>query len=152
MSIFNDPKRIPENYGIRIAVGVIAFFLLMKVAGLFHIVELRVLNLFILVAGIYLALKKFKATHETHLNYFRALSVGVATGAIGSVLFAAFFFVYLSFIDTGFMVWLQQNEAMGRFLNPYIVSFIIALEGVFSALLVTFVLINYIQTDSPSES
>lgn len=152
MSIFNDPKRIPENYGIRIAVGVIAFFLLMKFTGLFYIVELRMLNLIILVAGIYLALKKFRATHQDHLNYFRALVVGVATGAIGSILFAVFLFIYVSFIDTNFMVWLQQNEAMGRFLNPYIVSFIVALEGVFSGLLVTFVLINYIQTDEPSEA
>jgi hypothetical protein len=152
MSIFNDPKRIPENYGIRIAVGVIAFFLLMKFAGFFHIVELRMLNLVILVAGIYLALKKFRQTHQDHLNYFRALVVGVATGAIGSIIFAVFLFIYVALIDTDFMVWLQTNEAMGRFLNPYIVAFIVALEGVFSGLLVTFVLINYIQTDEPSEA
>jgi hypothetical protein len=152
MSIFTDPKRIPENYGIRIAVGVIAYFLLMKFAGFFHIVELRMLNLVILVAGIYLALRKFKQTHQEHLNYFRALVVGVATGAVGSVLFAVFLFLYVALIDTDFMLWLQQNEPMGRFLNPYIVAFIVALEGVFSGLLVTFVLINYIQTDEPSEA
>lgn len=152
MSIFNDPKRIPENYGIRIAVGVIAFFLLMKFAGFFHVVELRMLNLLILVAGIFLALRKFKETHGHHINYFRALVVGVSTGAIGSILFAVFFFIYVAIIDPGFMVWLQQNEPMGRFLNPYIVSFIVALEGVFSGLLVTFVLINYLQTDEPTET
>jgi hypothetical protein len=50
------------------------------------------------------------------------------------------------------MIWLQQNEPMGRFLNPYIVSFIVALEGLFSGLLVTFVLINYLQTDEPTEA
>lgn len=152
MGIFNDPKRIPENYGIRIAVGVTAFFLLMKFAGFFHIVELRMLNVLILVAGIYLALKKFKETHQQHINYFRALVVGVMTGAIGSILFAVFLFIYVSLIDQDFMVWLQQNEPMGRFLNPYIVSFIVALEGLFSGLLVTFVLINYLQTDEPTET
>jgi hypothetical protein len=81
MIIFNDPKRIPEDYGIRIAIGVTAFFLLMKFAGFFHVVELRMLNIFILVGGIYLALKKFKDTHGHHINYFRALVVGVVTGA-----------------------------------------------------------------------
>lgn len=151
MIIFNDPKRIPEDYGIRIAIGVTAFFLLMKLTGLFHIVELRMLNIFILVAGIFLALKKFKDTHGHHINYFRALVVGVVTGAVGSVLFAIFLFIYVH-IDTDFMIWLQQNEPMGRFLNPYIVSFIVALEGLFSGLLVTFVLINYLQTDEPSET
>jgi hypothetical protein len=151
MIIFNDPKRIPEDYGIRIAIGVIAFFLLMKFAGFFHVVELRMLNIFILVAGIFLALKKFKDTHGNHINYFRALVVGVVTGAVGSILFAVFLFIYVH-IDTDFMLWLQQNEPMGRFLNPYIVAFIVALEGLFSGLLVTFVLINYLQTDEPSET
>lgn len=151
MIIFNDPKRIPEDYGIRIAIGVIAFFLLMKFAGFFHVVELRMLNIFILVAGIFLALKKFKDTHGNHINYFRALVVGVVTGAVGSILFAVFLFIYVH-IDTDFMIWLQQNEPMGRFLNPYIVAFIVALEGLFSGLLVTFVLINYLQTDEPSET
>lgn len=151
MIIFNDPKRIPEDYGIRIAIGVTAFFLLMKLTGLFHIVELRMLNIFILVAGIFLALKKFKATHGQHINYFRALVVGVVTGAVGSILFAIFLFIYVH-LDSDFMIWLQQNEPMGRFLNAYIVSFIVALEGLFSGLLVTFVLINYLQTDEPSET
>ncbi len=151
MIIFNDPKRIPEDYGIRIGIGVTAFFLLMKFTGFFHIVELRMLNIFILVAGIYLALRKFKETHGKHINYFRALVVGVVTGAIGSILFAVFLFIYVH-IDSDFMLWLQTNEPMGRFLNPYIVAFIVALEGLFSGLLVTFVLINYLQTDEPTET
>jgi len=151
MSLFNDPKRIPENYGLRITAGLILYFLVMKFAGLLHFVELRMFNLVILVAGIYFALKKFKQTHEDHLNYFRALVIGVATGAIGSMGFAAFFFVYVSFIDMELMQYIIENEPMGRFLNPYISAFIVALEGVFSGLLVTFILINYITTDEPTQ-
>lgn len=45
------------------------------------------------------------------------------------------------------MQWIIDNEPMGRYLNAYIVAFIVALEGVFSSLLVTFVLINYIETE-----
>lgn len=151
MGIFNDPNRIPENYGLRIATGLIVYFFVMRLAGLLQVVELRLLNLVILVAGVYFALKKFKQTHEDHLNYFRALVTGVATAAIGSFGFAAFLFLYVSLIDTGFMDFLIANEPMGRFLNPYIASFIVALEGVFSGLLVTFILINYIHTDEPTE-
>ena len=80
MSLFNNPNRIPENYGLRIAAGLTIYFMIMKFTGLLHQVELRMLNLIILVAGIYFALKKFKQTHEDHLNYFRALVTGVATG------------------------------------------------------------------------
>lgn len=151
MSLFTDPNRIPENYGLRVGIGLIVFFLLMKFTGLLQHPELRVLNLFILVAGVYYALKKFKNTHEDHLNYFRALVTGVATSAVGAITFTAFLFVYLSFLDKDMMQYLIDNEPMGRFLNPYMASFIVALEGVFSGLLVTFILINYIETDEPTQ-
>ena len=151
MSLFTNPNRIPENYGIKIAGGLIAYFLIMKFVGLGHHVELRLLNLFIQVGGIYFALKKFKETHGAHINYFRALITGVATAAIGSLIFALFLFLYMK-LDNDMMQSIIDNEPMGRYLNPYISAFIVLLEGVFSGLLVTFVLINYLHTDEVSES
>jgi hypothetical protein len=146
MSFFDNPNRIPENYGLRIAVGLIVYFMAMHFAGLGHHVELRLLNLFILAAGIYFGLKKFKETHGQHMNYFRALVTGVAIGAIGSLVFALFMFIYMK-ADASMMQSIIDNEPMGRYLNAYMASFIIALEGVFSGLLVTFVLLNYFSTD-----
>jgi hypothetical protein len=151
MNALANPNFVHVNYGLRIAGGLILYFLVMKFAGLLHVVELRLLNLFILIAGIYYALKRFQQTHGHHIHYFRALITGFATGAIGSLVFAAFLFIYVSLLDRGFMQYLIENEPMGRFLNPYIASFIVALEGVFSGLLVTFILINFISTDEPSE-
>lgn len=150
MNLFNNPSRIPENYGIKIAGGLIAFFLVMKLVGLAHHYELRFLNVFFQVGGIYLALKKFKETHDEHMNYFRALVTGVATGAISSVLFALFLFIYMS-LDTSFMQGVVDNEPMGRYLNPYITAFMVALEGLFSGLLFTFIIINYLDTDDVND-
>jgi hypothetical protein len=95
MNLFNDPNRIPENYGLRIAAGLIVYFVIMKIVGLSHHVELRLINLVILTAGIYLALKKFKLTHTDHLNYFRGLIMGVATGGVASLVFGVFLFIYM---------------------------------------------------------
>ena len=39
---------------------------------------------------------------------------------------------------------------MGRYLNPYMVAFIVVLEGFFSGLLVTFVILNWVTTDDVS--
>lgn len=150
MNLFNNPSRIPENYGIKIAGGLIAFFLVMKLVGLAHHYELRFLNVFFQVGGIYFALKKFKETHDEHMNYFRALVTGVATGAISSVLFALFLFIYMS-LDTSFMQGVVDNEPMGRYLNPYITAFMVALEGLFSGLLFTFIIINYLDTDDVND-
>jgi hypothetical protein len=150
MNFFNNPNRIPESYGLKIAGGLIAFFLLMKVVGLVHHYELRFLNVFIQVGGIYFALKKFKETHEEHMNYFRGLITGVATGAIASGIFAIFLFAYMS-IDSTLMQGIIENEPMGRYLNPYIAAFMVALEGLFSGLLFTFIIINYVDTDDVND-
>ncbi len=150
MGLFNDPNRIPENYGLKTALGMIAYFVFMQFIGLSHHVELRMLNLLILVAGIYYALKKFKNTHEDHMNYFRGLIIGVATGAVASVSFAVFLFIYMK-VDSSLLASIQENEPMGHYLNEYMSAFIVALEGVFSGLLVTFILINYVSTDEVND-
>ena len=115
MGLFNDPKNLHLNYGLKIAAGLIAYFLLMKVIGLGHHVELRLLNLFILTAGIFFGLKKFKETHEDHLNYFRALVTGVAMGAIGSMIFSLFLFVYwFSYVLFYYLETLQHFGGKGQ--------------------------------------
>ena len=121
----------------------------MKLLGFGHMIELRLLNLVILTAGIYLALKKFKGTHSEHLNYFRGLITGVATGGVASLLFGVFLFLYMK-LDTDLMKTIVENEPMGRYLNPYMVAFIVVLEGFFSGLLVTFVILNWVTTDDVS--
>lgn len=146
MSFFNDSNRIPENYGLRIAAGLIVYFLLMRLLGFHHQVELRLVNLVILAIGIYYGLKKYKAAHGEHMNYFRALITGVGTGAIGSAVFGLFLFAYMK-LDNSLMQSIIDNEPMGRYLNAYIASFIVVLEGVFSGLFVTFLVTNLISTD-----
>jgi hypothetical protein len=150
MNLFTDPNRIPENFGLRIAVGLIAYFLLMKVIGLSHHVELRLVNLVILSLGVYLALKKFKNEHADHLNYFRGLIMGVATAGIGSLGFGLFLFIYMQ-LDGSMMTSIIEHEPMGRYLNPYMSAFIVVLEGFFSGLLVTFVLLNWVNTDAVND-
>jgi hypothetical protein len=44
-----------------------------------------------------------------------------------------------------------ENDPMGRYLNPYIAAFIVALEGLFSGLLATFVLLNWVNTDDVND-
>ena len=150
MGLFTDSNRIPENYGLKIAGGLIVYFLLMRLLNLHHHVELRLVNLPIQAAGVFYALKKFRSSHSDHLNYFRGLITGVSTAAIGSAIFAIFMFIYMK-IDTGLMQSIIDNEPMGHYLNPYISSFIVALEGIFSGMLVTFVLLNYVGTDDVND-
>jgi hypothetical protein len=77
--------------------------------------------------------------------------MGVATGGIASAIFGIFLFVYMQ-LDTDLMQSIRDNEPMGRYLNPYISAFIVVLEGFFSGLLVTFVILNWVTTDEVSAS
>jgi hypothetical protein len=146
MGLFNNPNRIPINYGMFTAVGLTIFFLFMRVINQAHNIELRLLNLFILAGGIYFGLKKIKETHDQQLDYFRALAAGVTIGAIGSGVFSVFLFLYMK-LDSNMMQAIIKNEPMGQHLNAYMAAFVVSTEGFFSGLILTFILINYMATD-----
>jgi hypothetical protein len=103
-----------------------------------------------MLAGVYYALKQFSRTHNGHLNYFRAMATGVATSTIGAATFAVFLFFYLK-IDRSFMQSIIENEPLGPYLNEYIATAMVMIEGVFSGVFVTFLLLNWVDTDKVNE-
>lgn len=148
MNIWNRATRIPEIYGTLIALGLIIYFFLMYAAGLIHVIELRLMNLFIMIAGVYMAMRQFKRTHNGRLDYFRSMVTGVYTAAIGTATFALFLFIYLS-VDKNLMTSIAENEPLGYYINPYIASFIVMLEGLFSGFGISYLLTNFLSTDRP---
>ncbi len=76
--------------------------------------------------------------------------MGMATGAVASLVFGVFLFLYMQ-LDQSFMDSIRVNEPMGRYLNPYMAAFIVVLEGFFSGLLMTFVLLNWVTTDQVND-
>ena len=147
MNIWNERKRIPEIYGGLIALGLIVYFFIMYAAGLIHVIELRLLNLFVMLAGVYYGLKQFRRTHDYKLDYFTSLTTGTATAAIGSATFSLFLFIYLS-LDKNLMNSIIENEPLGIYLNPYIASFIVFLEGLFSGFGLSYLMSNFASTDT----
>jgi hypothetical protein len=150
LNLWNRPDRIPEIYGTLITLGLIVYFFAMYAFGVVHVIELRLLNLFIMLGGIYYAMKQYKRTHNGHLNYFRGLSIGVATSVIGASTFAAFLLIYLK-IDQNLMASIIEREPMGRYMNEYIAAAAVTLEGVFSGFTITYLLLNYVETDKATE-
>lgn len=135
-------ERIAELYGILTAIGLIILFLFMKAIGLARIVELRALNFFIMAAGIIFALRKFRKKSD-HFTYLNGLALGLFVAILGSVIFAIFVFIYTSFLDPAFMEYLEATQPFGRYLNPYMVSVAIIIEGIGSGLILAFIVINY---------
>lgn len=135
-------EKVVIKYGSIIAILLIAFFLLMKLSGLAHIYELRVLNFFILAFGVWHAIRHMK-NHNEGFSYFKGIGTGFFTSAFSLLLFSIFVFIYTNIIDPAFMVHLQANAPYGEYLNPYIASFVIFFEGTISGVIVSFAMMQY---------
>ena len=150
-SIWDMGVRIPEIYGTLIFVSLVVYFFLMYLVGWIHVTELRLFNLVILIAGVYFALKQYQRTHRGQMDYFHAFTTGMWTAAIGTLTFSVFILAYLH-IDKNLMQYLAEKQPLGFYLNPYIASFIVSLEGVFSGLFVTFLLSNFLADRRPANT
>lgn len=76
------------------------------------------------------------------MDYFHAFITGMGTVGIGVLTFSVFLLVYLH-IDKNSMEIIAARQPLGFYLNPYIASFMVSLEGIFSGLFVTFMLANF---------
>ena len=140
----NSLESISIRYGLLSTLGLIAYFLIMKIVGLVYMVELRTLNFIILLAGIYTALKKFQKTGKEPVTYLNGMALGTLTSAIAVIPFAIFIFVYLQ-VDNGLMEVIKNRDSFGTFLNPYMLAFVIGFEGIFSGLILTFILMQWMR-------
>ena len=139
--------RIPQIYGAFIAIGLIAYFWICYLLGVIHVLELRIFNFVIMCAGVYLAMKQFRRTHNGHLNYFKALSIGVATSFIGTSAFVFFLFILFN-LNREIYQTVVKAAPMGIHLNAWIATSAVWFEGMFSGFMATFLLVNAIDTDS----
>ena len=134
--------------------ALVGFFFLMKAFGLEHNLELRALNLIILSSFVYAALKIYKKQKNGHLPYLMGIRLGLLTSAAGVIPFAALVFFYVSVISPDFMVDIKNEEPFGEYLNPFVVSFTIILEGMISGFLVSYASLQYLRPshmNKPSE-
>jgi H+/Cl- antiporter ClcA len=118
----------------------------MKLSGVVHVIELRVLNFFVLAVGVIMSLRYFSKTKPESFTYLKGLGLGVLTGIIASVLFGLFVFIYTNFIDQAFMQSIVENEPFGQYLNPYIAGVAVTVEGIASGLILAFIAMNYMDT------
>jgi hypothetical protein len=138
---------VASIYGTLIFLGLMVYFFLMYAVGLVHVTELRLLNVLIMLAGVYFAIKQYRRTHGGVISYFRTLTVGTAAGVIGASTFSLFIFLFLQ-IDGSLMEAIRENEAVGRYLNPYIASYAVMLEGTISGFGLSYLLGNYMVTEN----
>ncbi|MCJ8166216.1 DUF4199 domain-containing protein [Pontibacter sp. E15-1] len=143
-------EKIGFKYGLLTAAGLVAYFLLMNMLGLVHIVELRFLNGIILAVGIVLAIKGYKRASGGQIGYFKGIGTGMITSVTATVLFAVFMVAYAKISGEALIQMLSSNQYLGEMVTatPGIVIFsVLMLEGVISGFMISFIAMQYFKRD-----
>jgi hypothetical protein len=129
------------------ALGIVCFFLLMKLFGLNTIVELRFLNVLIILVGVRYVLVHKRAENGGKLEYLNGIIAGFMTAFLAAVIFAVFIFIYLN-LDSAFMLYLRNTQPFGNYLTPASSSIITVLEGAASGAIISFMLMHTLNKDN----
>lgn len=148
-------EKVGIRYGLYLAGGLIFYFLIMKLLGLEKIMELRFLNLFILIAAVVTAIQYYKRNCVNLMSYFKGMGVGILTSMIGAAVFAIFMGFYLGVLDRSFLEYIKGEwSGYDNHINPFSLSFIILLEGAISGFFTTFISMQYLKlshAENPTE-
>lgn len=136
-------ERIGIKAGLLTALALIAYFVIMRIAGLAHLVELRAFNFFILFAGVAWSIKYHARSSSGHYNYFATLGNGCLAALTASVAFAVFLMVYL-YADPAMMQVLRQKAMFGAYLDPVTAATGVFAEGMSSGMVIAYISLSYI--------
>lgn len=141
-------QKLAIKAGLLIFACLIVYFLLMKYFNLIHIVELRALNFFILLGGIFFTFRYYRLKAKKEIEYLPGLLLGCFISAVSILLFALFVGLYFSLIDPLLLLELKGNSPMmGEYITPLSMVITIIIEGMCSGLIISFSFMQYYQND-----
>ncbi|KAB1154574.1 hypothetical protein F7018_13670 [Tenacibaculum aiptasiae] len=134
--------KIIINNALLIFAGIVVFFFLMKILGLENVSELRVLNFGFVLWGINRAIKTNILRNKESL-YFNNFSIGIGTSAVAVALTIIGLIIYVDFIDPSLLIVLEKTSFWGQNLSLGLVVFALAIEGIASSVICSFILMQY---------
>ncbi|MEM6641700.1 MAG: DUF4199 domain-containing protein [Bacteroidota bacterium] len=140
-------EKLVIGYGLLTTAALIVYFLMMRLAGLAEVTELRSLNALIMFGGVFLAVKKFRdAEFELDFNYFTGIASGFFTGLVTAVSFSVFVGVYIRF-DPVFLAAIVADNPQKEFLNPLTAGMTIFIEAMASSFLFSYASMQFLKED-----
>ena len=98
------------KYGFITALAGIVYSLIIMVADLGDNRLLSSLAYLILIAGIVLAMKQYKAINHGFMSYGQGLGIGTLVSAVFGLLSGLFMWIYTSFVDAGYMDRMMEKQ------------------------------------------
>ncbi|GAA4316395.1 DUF4199 domain-containing protein [Nibribacter koreensis] len=104
------PTSIGLRYGLITGFVSVIYSLILFVTGLNENTAFSYLGFLILVGGIYFAYKQFKSMNNGFMSYGQGLGIGSLLSAIVGLLGGVFTYIYIKFVDPGFMQRMQDLQ------------------------------------------
>ncbi|SHJ32849.1 DUF4199 domain-containing protein [Aquimarina spongiae] len=120
---------IPVKYGVYIAIGLIAYFLILSLFGVQTNPVFSLGNGVVVAFGLYRAMKIYKEEKRKEFDYQKGFMTGLLTGFNATLIFTAFFAVYVTNIQTDFLPEMLANWSSHYHVGVGIVVFIAAIMG-----------------------
>ena len=120
---------IPVKYGVYIAIGLIAYFLILSLFGVQTNPVFSLGNGVIVAFGLYRAMKIYKEEKRKEFDYQKGFMTGLLTGFNATLIFTVFFAVYVTNIQTDFLPEMLANWSSHYHVGVGIVVFIAAIMG-----------------------
>ncbi|WP_299897720.1 DUF4199 domain-containing protein [uncultured Aquimarina sp.] len=120
---------IPVKYGVLIAIGLIAYFLLLSLVGAQTNPAFSLGNGFIVAYGLYRAMRDYKLEKGSQFEYQKGFMAGLFTGFNATLIFTIFFAIYVTNINTSFLPEMLANWSSHYHVGVGIVVFVAAIMG-----------------------
>ncbi|PKV48434.1 uncharacterized protein DUF4199 [Aquimarina sp. MAR_2010_214] len=120
---------IPVIYGLLIAIGLIAYFLILSLIGVQTEPVFSLGNGIIVALGLYKAMKNYKQEKGSDFEYQKGFMAGLFTGFNATFVFIIFFAIYVTNINTDFLPEMLANWSSHYHVGVGIVVFVAAVMG-----------------------
>ncbi|CAN5823239.1 hypothetical protein BH11BAC7_BH11BAC7_03890 [soil metagenome] len=128
--------------GLCTGLVLIAYYAIMRMAGLADILWLRMLNVGIVLLGVIFSSNRYAKQTKNNYNWFNTLGNGCVTVIAALGLFCAFLFVELS-LDKEMMSVLKRDAWFGDFLNPALAAGGVFIEATAAGVILSYILLSY---------
>lgn len=144
-------KQLALTYGSMASSLMVVYFYVINAIGWQQHEAARFGSHAFTVLAVLLAMRSYKAQSSHPAPYLPGLALGFLVGLVGSVLFAAFIFVYANFLNTAYQAQLQSQLYWSSSVNGFMLAASIALVGVIIGSLVGYIVMMSEDTDPETE-
>ena len=142
-------QKISLVTGLFTCAALLLYFFIMKLFGLEEILEFRFLNFFILLAGVAYAINRIMKLEGDYNNddyYLKGFGAGILTSLVAVFSFSAFISLYLVYLDTALLRYIQTTVSFGELVTGFTVFLMLFMEGLASSMIIVFCAMQYFKS------